>query len=120
VLGSATHLGRRLCETWPAPSHCIHIRDQHRFTRRDRVHQASSAEFRRSTVAAEENPRSNGARSLGRAVHQHVLVPVAEALIANRANGTNELRVWIEPHDPADARPFVDRPHVRPAAGCRH
>jgi ATP-dependent Clp protease ATP-binding subunit ClpA len=53
----------------------------------------------------------NGARSLSRAIRQHVLVPVAEALIAHRASGTNELRVRIEPDDPAGAGPFVVRPH---------
>jgi ATP-dependent Clp protease ATP-binding subunit ClpA len=53
----------------------------------------------------------NGARSLSRAVRQHVLVPVAEALIAHRASGTDELRVRIEPDDPAGAAPIVVRPH---------
>jgi ATP-dependent Clp protease ATP-binding subunit ClpA len=54
----------------------------------------------------------NGARSLTRVIRQHVLVPVAQALIAHRAAGQIELRVVITAGPTTASKHLTVRPRL--------
>lgn len=52
----------------------------------------------------------NGARSLTRAIRDHLLVPVAKALVAHRAADDNDLRVIVHAAPSAASIPFTVQP----------
>jgi ATP-dependent Clp protease ATP-binding subunit ClpA len=52
-----------------------------------------------------------GARGLSRAIRRHLLVPVAEALVAHRSTGANELQVRIDAATSDGPAPLTVRPH---------